>query len=147
MPQLRGERQQIRDRLRLAAEFARQVAHRIGAAEGDPNQQRGAGSEIDELAQLIRIVDDESRHAERQRGADVAVALDRMRMDAALGGHAEAAHQVDFAVGREIEIGARRAQRVDDRGVRQRLDRVVQIDSGQCRREPPVLRAHPARHR
>ena len=56
---------------------------------------------------------------------------------------AEPAHQLDFAVGRQIEIRALVAQRADHGGLRQRLQRVMQIDAGQRRREAPVLAAHP----
>ena len=61
------------------------------------------------------------RDPEVERGADVAVALDGMGVDAALGRDAQAAHQLHLPVRGEIETGARIAQRRHDRGMRQDL--------------------------
>jgi hypothetical protein len=137
--QLARELEQAGDRLRFAAEFSRQVAQRIGAVERDANQQRCPIAELHELAQFVRIIDDEALDAVGQRGTNVAVALDRVRVNAALRRHAQAVHQGDLAVGGEIEAGALLAQRGDDRRERQRLQRVVQVDPGERRREPAIL--------
>jgi len=65
-----------------------------------------------------------------------------MRVNAACRRDLQAAHQLDFTVGCQIEAGALGIQRVDDRGVRQRLQGVVQIDPRQRRSEAPILPAH-----
>ena len=66
-----------------------------------------------------------------------------MGVNAALRGDTEAPHQLHLPVGREIEAGARIAQRGHDRGMRQTLDRVEQLDIRQSRGQPVVLRAQP----
>jgi len=68
-----------------------------------------------------------------------------MRVDAAPGCDAQAAHQFDFAVGGEIERGARIAQGAHHGRMRQALDGVKELDAGECRRQAPELRAHPVR--
>ena len=76
---------QAEHRARLAAELlatGRQTA--FGLRKRDAQQQLGALAVAHELADLVRVVGDERRHAEAQRVADVAVALDRVRVDAAL---------------------------------------------------------------
>ena len=141
--QLRGEREEVRDALRVAAEFARQIGYRIGAAERYANQQRDAAPEFHELAQLVGIVDDEARDTEGQRGANIAIALDRVRVNAALGATPRRRTRSTSPLVARSKQPPRSTQRRDDRRVRQGLDRIVEIDPGQCRGEPVVLRTHP----
>ena len=61
--------------------------------------------------------------------------------------HFQAAHQFDFTVGREIEKRALGMQVVDQRGVRQRFQRVVQIDARAAPRSVADTGAARARHR
>ena len=87
---------------------------------------------LDELADLVLVVDDERVHAEAQRIADVAVALDRMRVDAAIRRHPDRSHQRRLAVGGQVEARAQGCERAHDGSLGQRLERVVQLDVGQC---------------
>ena len=57
--------QQIGNGLGLAAEFARQIAHRIGLRKETRISNEARVAEFHEFAQLIRIVDDESRDPDR----------------------------------------------------------------------------------
>ena len=82
-----------------------------------------------------------------QGGSNIAVALDRVGMNAASGRHLQAPHQFHFAVGRQIEERPLGIQRVDDRRVRQGLEGVVKVDAGQRRCEAPILPRARARHR
>ncbi len=105
-PQIGRQPEQVRDRVRFAAELARQIDPGLGAAERNADQQRAAVAVLDELAQLIRIVDDESIDAVGQGGSDIAVAFDRVRVNAAFGRHLQAPHQFHFTVGGQIEARA-----------------------------------------
>jgi hypothetical protein len=73
--------------LGIATKFARQIAHRPGASEGDAQQELGAVGEGCELIDLVGIVGDESAHAKVQGISDVALGLDGVRVDAARGEH------------------------------------------------------------
>jgi hypothetical protein len=126
---------------RLAAELLGQVADGGRAAEADPDQELGTLAVAHELADLVRVVDDEGRDAEAQRVANVAVALDRVRVDAALRGDALRLDQLDLAGRRQVEEGALVPQRRNDRRVRQRLERVVQVDARQSCAQGAVLAA------
>ena len=144
----RREREKSRQRFRIAAELARQVAHRVGAAERHANQERRAVPVLHELAQLVRVVDHEMRDPEGERGADVAVALDGVGMDAALGARPPGgapARPRRWSRGRSS--APPRAERGDDRGMRQGLDRVVEIDARQRRGQPRGIGHAPVRRR
>ena len=104
--QLRSQPAQLSHRFGFAAEFARQIAARLRAAKGQPDQHRTSPLILGELAQLIRIIDDESVDAVIERGADIAVAFNRVGMDAALRRDLQPAHQLHLAIGRQIEAGA-----------------------------------------
>ena len=65
-----------------------------------------------------------------------------MRVDALLRLDTETPHQIHFAVRGEIEECPLPAQRLDHCGVRQGLQRVVQIDVRQGGGEAAVLPAH-----
>ena len=78
-----------------------------------------------------------------ERGADVAVALDGMGVNAAFGRHSQATHQIPprhWSPDRKRRL--RPAAVVNHRGMRQRLHRVVKSDARQGRGEPPILGAH-----
>ena len=62
-----------------------------------------------------------------------------MSVDAALGRHPRPAHQIDFTIGGEIEEGTLLQQRLDDSGMGQGFQGVMQIHLRQCAGEPPVL--------
>jgi hypothetical protein len=132
---------QSEHRARLAAELLRQVADRRRAAEADAQQQLGALAVAHELANFVRIVGHEGRHAEAQRVADVAVALDRVRVDAALRRDALRLDQLDLTGRRQVEEGAFVLQRRNDGRVRERLESVVQVDTGQRCAQCAVLAA------
>jgi|GEM_PF-4602784 len=127
---------------RLAAELLRQIDDCVRATEGNAQQELGTLAIAHELLDLVGVVRDERRHAVAQRIADVAVALDRVRVNAALGRNALRLDELHLARGRKIEEGAFVAQRRDDRSVRQRLQRVMQIDARQRSLERMVLTAH-----
>jgi hypothetical protein len=99
----RRQRDEIERRRRVAAELPGQVDDRRAAAERHAQQQPHAFAIRHELGDLVRVVDDESRDAVLERMADVGVALDRVRVDAARRGYAGIADEVHLAVGREIE--------------------------------------------
>ena len=62
--QFRGEIEQAIDRSRVAAEFARQIDHaRRGCGNDTRISTARRGAVLGEFAQLVRIVDDEARHA------------------------------------------------------------------------------------
>ena len=129
--------------LRIAAELARQIAHGPGAAERHPQQQPRALAEAGELAHFIRIVGDKGAHAEFQGVADVLGALDRMGVDAALGTGAQPLHQLHFAGGGQVQIAARLHHHLHHGGMRQRLERIVQIDIRQRLLQLAQLHANP----
>ena len=114
----------------------------FGLRKDTRNSKLGALAIAHELPDLVRIVGDEGRHAVAQRVANVAVALDRMRVDAALGRDALRLDQFDFAGRGEIEKRAFVAQAGDDGRVRQRLQRVMKVDAGQRSFQRVVLAAH-----
>ena len=99
---LRARRASSMQVLGVAAEFARQVAHRTGTAERHAQQQLGLVAIGLELAHLVRVVGDEDPHAEMQRVADVDVALDRVRVDAARRVDAELRDQLRLAGGGQV---------------------------------------------
>src|SRR6185312_6654530 len=127
---------------RVAPELARQIAHRTGAAERHAQQQLRAPGVRLELAHFIGVVGDEDAHAEFERVANIAVALDRMGVDAALRIEAEPLHELHFARRREIEEGALLAHRLHHRRMGQGLQGVVQIDARQGLAQLPELHAH-----
>ena len=67
-----------------------------------------------------------SAHAEGERVGDVRGALDRVRVDAALGRHPEALHQLHLPGRGQIQAAALRHDRLHHRRMRQRLECVVQ---------------------
>ena len=85
---------------------------------------RGRG----ELAHLVGVVGDEGAHAEVQRVGDVRGALDRVRVDAARRVDSEALHQLHLAGGGKVEVAALLDHRAHHGGVRQGLERIVQVD-------------------
>src|SRR5690606_21481173 len=99
----------------LAAELARQIDHRTGAAEGHSQQKLGALAITAELADFVRVVGDERGYAVAQGVADVAVALYRMRVHAALRRHARRLDQLHLAGRGQIEAGAFITQASDHR--------------------------------
>ena len=76
--------------------------HRARRAERDAQQQLGLVAIRLEFAHLVRIVRDEDLHAEVQRVADVDVALDGMRVDAAGRIDAELGDELGLAGGGEV---------------------------------------------
>ncbi len=80
---------------------------------------------LHELSHFVLVVDDENAHAEGQGRADIAVPLDRVRMNTAVRRDPRAPHHIDFPVARQVEVGALREQRFDDRLVRQWLQCVM----------------------
>ena len=102
MPSLRARRANSMQVLRIAAEFARQVDDRARRAERNAQQQLRLVAVGLELAHLVGIVRDEDLHAQVQRIADVDVALDRMRVDAARRIDAELGDELDLAGGGEV---------------------------------------------
>ena len=100
--ELARQARELEQVLRIAAEFARQVDHRAGTAERHAQQQLGLVAIGLELAHLVRVVGDEDPHAEMQRVADVDVALDRMRVDAARRVDAQLRDQLRLAGGGEV---------------------------------------------
>ena len=110
-PSRRASLDQAEHRARLAAELlATGRTTAVGLRKRDAQQQLGALAVAHELADLVRVVGDERRHAEAQRVADVAVALDRVRVDAALRGDALRLDQLDLTGRRQVEEGALVAQ-------------------------------------
>ena len=87
---------------RIATELSRQVAHGAGRAERHAQQQLALVAIGLELAHLVGIVGDEDLHAEMQRVADVDVALDGMRVDAARRIDAELGDELRLAGGGEV---------------------------------------------
>ena len=125
--------------LRIAAELAGQVHHRVRAAVRQAQQQPRAVAVGPELGEFVRVVHDEGRDAVFERVADVDIALDRVRVDAARGLDTGGADAIHLAIGGEIEPGALRGQHPDDRRIGLRLQRVMQVHAGQGRRERAVL--------
>src|SRR5690606_3796652 len=115
--------------IRLAAELRRQIDHGARTAKRHPQEQLRTLAIAYALLDLVLIVGDERRGAESERVADVAVALDRVRVDAALRRDALCLYQLHFAGRGEIEIGVFVAQACDYGRVRQRLERIMQIDT------------------
>ena len=113
-----------------------------GRAERHAQQQLALVAVGLELADLVGIVGDEDLHAEMQRVADVDVALDRMGVDAARRVDAELRDELRFAGGREIQPAAELDDGLHHGRVRQRLQRVVQVDARQRLVQLAVLLAH-----
>ena len=126
-----GEPRQAQQVLRIAAELAREIAHRSRAAEGHPQEQLRAVGVTLELADLVRVVRHERAHAEMQGVADVHVALDRVGVDASLGRYAQALYELHLARRGQIEEGALLDHRAHDGRVRHGLERVVQVHARQ----------------
>jgi hypothetical protein len=63
-------------------------------------------------------------------------------MNATAGSNARGLHQLDFAGSGEVEVRTFVAQARHHRGVRQRLERVVKVDTRQSGFERAVLPAH-----
>ena len=112
------------------------------AAERHAQQQLGALAIAHELADLVRVVGDEGRDAETQRVANVAVALDRVRVNAALRARCPApcTSSTSPVVARSKNAPSSRRRR-DYGCVRQRLQRVVEIDARQRSVQRAVLAA------
>ena len=134
-----GERQQI---LGIAAELARQVADGARAAERHAQQQFGPTGVGSELAHFVGIVGHEHAHAAVQGGADVDVALDRMGVDTALRVDAHARHELHFTGRRQVEETALAHDGADHGRMRQRLQRVVQVDARERALQLVVLTTH-----
>ena len=66
----------------------------------------GLGAVTPELAHLVRVVGDEDAHAGGQRIADVLVALDRVRVDAAARIDAQPLRQLHLARGGKVQAAA-----------------------------------------
>ena len=65
-----------------------------------------------------------------------------MGVNAALGCYFQSRRELHLAGGRKIEKAARIDHRTHRRRMRQRLQRIVQVDAGQHAGEPAVLRAN-----
>ena len=102
MRELAREPRELEQILRIAAELSRQVAHGAGRAERHAQQQLALVAVGLELAHLVGIVRDEDLHAEVQRVADVDVALDGVRVDAARRVDAELRDELRLAGGGEV---------------------------------------------
>ena len=119
------ERQQL---LGVAAELAREIRHRTRAAEGDPQQQRRTIGIGHELTQLVGVVGHEYAHPAIERGADVDIPFDGVGVDAERRIDAHARDQLHLAGGRKIEKATLPQYCAHDRRMRQRLERIVQVD-------------------
>ena len=107
----------------------RDRSHTAPGARNETRSSRLAcARQVRELAHLVGVVGDEGAHAEVERVGDVGRALDRMGVDAALGGYSQAPHQLHLAGGGEIEEAALGDHGLHHRRVRQGLQRVVQVD-------------------
>ena len=107
--------QHVVDRVRLAADPAAWSARAID----EVLEVVRAAREACELLHLIDVVGDEGAYAERERVGDVLGALDRVGVDAALRGNAEAAHQLHFPGGGQVEETALADEGLHHRRVRQ----------------------------
>jgi hypothetical protein len=114
---------------RVTAELAGQVHHCVRAAVRQAQQQPRPVAVGPELGEFIRVVHDEGRDAVFERVADVDIALDRVRVDAARGLDAGGADAIHLAIGREIEPGALLCQHLDDCRIGLRLQGVMQVDA------------------
>jgi len=95
-----------------------------------------------EFAHLVRVVGHERRDAVSQRVVDVALALDRMRMDATRRINAEAGGELHFTGCGQVQPAAGVGHRLHHGRMRQGLERVVQVHAGQRALQRAVLAAH-----
>ena len=132
---------QFQRAFRITAELARQVADSARAAKRHAQQQLGVGPVAPELAHFVGVVGDEGLHAGEQRVAEILVALDRVRVDAARGVNSQPRHQLHLAGSGQVEKSPQLGHRADHGRMRQRLQRVVKVDARQRARELAVLGA------
>ena len=138
-----GQPRQLQRVLRVATELPRQVADRARMTKRHAQQQRGAPGIGTELAHLVGIIGDKGADAVLERVMDIALALDRMRMNAARRIDIEAGGELHLARGRHVQPTALVDDRAHHRRMRQRLERVMQVDARQRLAELAVLHAHP----
>ena len=112
-----------------------------GLRKDDAQQQLGALGEARELFHLIGIVGDEGAHAEMQRVSDLALVLMGCVWMQRSGATPSVGGELHLTGRRKIEKAARFDHGAHRRRVRQRLQRVVQINARQRPRELAELRA------
>ena len=138
-----GQARELEQVFGITAEFARQIDDGARRPERHAQEQLCLVAVTLELAHFVGVVGDERLHAEVQRIADIDVALDGMRMDAARRVDAELRDELGFTGGGEVQPATELDDGLDHRRMRQRLERVVQVDAGQRPMQLAVLLAHP----
>src|SRR4051794_27490107 len=100
---LGGEARETQQVLGVTAKLARQIDHRTGAAEGDPQQQLRVLGITRKLPHLVRIVSDEGTYTVIHGVTDVLIPLDGMCMNTALRIRTQTMNEVHLTRCRQIE--------------------------------------------